>query len=824
MSTRLPFYYLSTIKRIICCFAWFLGMYGGVFAEGSRDLIANGGYRAYLYSGTVANLSFPFPTQGTMKVYAKAGESIYLGSSAQGIGGGTMVIRSPDGKTYTSGTSATIGLIANRSQEVAGPLPNAGGYTPFIQPVLAGQDGVWEVDFLPVNTTGTDVTPTPASANWIQPTSQYIAAFDITVRDAANTFLTGRVYTNIFMGLLNAYDIGFNAVVKVLTKDGYLYNLDNNGQAGDGFSFFANNKGFKNANNTPSYKSVDNVTSFNVQDPRVADTQSDVTHKIFFNTPAADLPATANTPGGTTWLVNTPFVPSISNVTFTGMEGTANKAGTNPLGGNIGFTSTGNGLYTVSIDINKNGVFTDAIDRKLTGTVNAGGNTVYWDGLDGLGNKAAASVSAYNIYISINVYAGEVHFPFFDVERNVNGIKLTRLNGFNSPDYNVYWDDSPITVVGTPSLPVTNTTGISSLINGHKWGTAGSAPLEFGNEKSIDTWAYVSAAPLLASLNVQLQEADLQVTSVLATTPICVGQPFTATVSIKNNGPSDVTGARVNLAFPPAIGNVTVGSSPTSGTSSLSAATTSATAYNATLSIANGAVITFIINGTAASATTAGSNAVSASILRPADVTDPDATNPDAAPPTDANAECDAAPSGIGCNNIKNITISISAKPGAGKGQVIIKNTTATLSGTGTGIWSQVGNTPAAANITSTANPVTTVTGLNVAGTYKFAFTNPGSCSDTVSIVVLNEMNIPNIITPNGDGKNDVLEIAGITSYPNTQLLIFNRWGAEVYRSENYLNTWDGSGLAEGTYYYILNRKETSGSTTTFKGWVYLKR
>jgi gliding motility-associated-like protein len=795
-----------------------------VSAEGSKDLIANGGNRAFLFSGTVANLSFPFPTQGTMKVYAKAGESIYFGSSAQGIGAGTMIIRSPDGKTYTSGSSTTVGLIANYSQEVAGPQPNAGGYTPFIQPVLTGQDGVWEVDFVPVNTTGTDVNPTPANANWAQPNGQYIAAFDITVRNASNTFLTGRVYTNIFMGLLNAYDIGFNAVVKVLTKDGYLYNLDNNGQAGDGFSFFANNKGFKNTNNTPSYKSVDNVTNFNVQDPRSADTQSDVTHKIFFNTPAADLPATANTPDGTTWLLNTPFIPSISNVTFTGMEGTSGKAGTAPLGGNIAFTSTGNGSYIISIDINQNGVFTDAIDRKLTGTVNAGGNTVYWDGLDGQGNKAQATIALYNINLNINVYAGEVHFPFFDVERNVNGIKLTRLNGYNSPDYNVYWDDSPITVVGTPSAPVTNTTGLSSLINGHKWGTAGTNPLEFGNEKSIDTWAYVSAAPLVASLSFQLQEADLQVASLLATTPTCVGQPFTATVFIKNNGPGDVTGAKINFTYPTVISNITIGSAATSGSSSLSGITRSATAYNATLSIANGASVTFILNGTAASVTTAGANTISASILRPTDVTDPDATNPDAAPPTDPQIECDSPPSGLGCNNIKNLTMSILSKPVAGKSQAVVKNTTATLTGTGPGVWSQVGNTPAAANINSPASTTTTVTGLSAAGIYKFAFTNPGSCSDTVAIIVLNDITIPNIITPNGDGKNDVLEIVGLSSYPNSQLLIFNRWGAEVYRSDNYLNTWDGSGLAEGTYYYILNRKELSGSTTTFKGWVYLKR
>src|ERR1700743_2835536 len=60
------------------------------FAEGSKELNANGGYRAYLLSSDEGNASFPFPTMGTMKVYVKPGESIYVGSSAQGDESGTI--------------------------------------------------------------------------------------------------------------------------------------------------------------------------------------------------------------------------------------------------------------------------------------------------------------------------------------------------------------------------------------------------------------------------------------------------------------------------------------------------------------------------------------------------------------------------------------------------------------------------------------------------------------------------------------------------------------------------------------------------------------
>ncbi|MCU0324831.1 MAG: gliding motility-associated C-terminal domain-containing protein [Spirosomaceae bacterium] len=58
---------------------------------------------------------------------------------------------------------------------------------------------------------------------------------------------------------------------------------------------------------------------------------------------------------------------------------------------------------------------------------------------------------------------------------------------------------------------------------------------------------------------------------------------------------------------------------------------------------------------------------------------------------------------------------------------------------------------------------------------------------------------VPNVITPNGDGKNDVFVI-GI---PNSTLQIFNRNGKLIYESKNYQNDW-GDGVMNGTYYYLI--------------------
>jgi gliding motility-associated-like protein len=68
----------------------------------------------------------------------------------------------------------------------------------------------------------------------------------------------------------------------------------------------------------------------------------------------------------------------------------------------------------------------------------------------------------------------------------------------------------------------------------------------------------------------------------------------------------------------------------------------------------------------------------------------------------------------------------------------------------------------------------------------------------------------PNFITPNGDGVNDKFEIGTLIKgggYKQTQVIIYNRWGKKVYENNNYENTFDGEGLANGVYYITVKAK-----------------
>jgi gliding motility-associated-like protein len=83
---------------------------------------------------------------------------------------------------------------------------------------------------------------------------------------------------------------------------------------------------------------------------------------------------------------------------------------------------------------------------------------------------------------------------------------------------------------------------------------------------------------------------------------------------------------------------------------------------------------------------------------------------------------------------------------------------------------------------------------------------------------------IPNVFTPNGDGKNDTFEIIGLELFKTAELRVFNRSGFEVYHAENYHNNWNGQGLNDGTYFYYLKFEDETGQTHINKGYVTILR
>jgi len=114
----------------------------------------------------------------------------------------------------------------------------------------------------------------------------------------------------------------------------------------------------------------------------------------------------------------------------------------------------------------------------------------------------------------------------------------------------------------------------------------------------------------------------------------------------------------------------------------------------------------------------------------------------------------------------------------------------------------------------------TSTLAVTTSGTYGVSVTTEG-CTFTrqVRVELRRIIQPPNVITPNGDGLNEVLELRPLE--PGTRLQLFNRWGRLVYSTTDYRNDW-GAGQAPGLYYYVLENERYCQPYA--KGWIEVIR
>lgn len=690
-------------------------------ADGSKDLYPNGasGGRAYLRASTSESAAFPFPNLGTHYVYAEAGERIALASSAQAFDAGgwqgrdvnrnNIKLYGPNGNQITLSTGSgndTRGLISGRSAELAGPqLPGQSGgarYTPVYHEVTV--TGIYKVEYLSTsrNTTGDSrMNYVAANGNWTQANgSNYLTAWDISVAKQTGSswsWADGRVYTTVLNMDNPSYggtsgndnnnfrpNSGFHGKFKVLTRDGYVYNVDNNGSQGISFTFMVNNRGFHVPGdpNTPSYQSIAapnaNAVKNRYHDPRIADSEAAVTQKIFYSLPDGNMPESAI--GGPeanteTWLRIPEKELDVDEIKVEGVEGTENKLGSK--GAYIKFYNESGGDYYIKISP-KPGSSTIFPEREMTGPSAVGDNKILWDGKDGAGNPLPNGMA--DVEIELKLRGAEVHFPYIDMELNHFGIVIelleTDIQSVKSD--RVYWDDSNIRTVNTNTYGsmtsprnashTSNTNGQPSNTNGHIWGSGSNRTVgTFGDDQGMDTWTFIEGDAITISIEVAVRIADLEIPSI---TPdkfeVIKDEKVTFTVVAKNGGPSDVEDAPFSFIIPDGFEPVTIdfdgnGCGIESQELEFDAGEN---IYNSKLDLPDGCEVTYEVILKATSDVSIGDNEFTATIMRPNDVTDPDATNPDPLiPPTDPFYECEHNGLGGECNNIKSAVIEYIIQP-----------------------------------------------------------------------------------------------------------------------------------------------------------------
>jgi gliding motility-associated-like protein len=185
----------------------------------------------------------------------------------------------------------------------------------------------------------------------------------------------------------------------------------------------------------------------------------------------------------------------------------------------------------------------------------------------------------------------------------------------------------------------------------------------------------------------------------------------------------------------------------------------------------------------------------------------------------------------FGCKNSDEIVVEIREKPvaDAGPDQILEYQFSTNMEAEldwdyENGIWSVISGTGKFLDDTYGGTSVSNLS--QEANKFLWTVTN-GACPpslDTV-IVKVNDLVIPTLITPNMDGRNDYFVLRGLATLGKTELIIFNRRGAQVYKNLSYDNSWNGvdyndNPLPDDTYFYVIK----TGNGKSISGYIVIRR
>jgi Secretion system C-terminal sorting domain len=496
-------------------------------------------------------------------VFARAGEKICLASSALGLGGqttptfvrrGSIRLYSPFGilvmDTTRPDVATNAGLmpagVGSKLKENQGPfgLYSGGGglgYKAIVYTVPIGGDGIYRVEMISPRSDQSSSEysiPNPglvprASADFNQYSNNAcISAFDISVMNIQphvvtglpdSTLKLGRVYAE-YMSLTGGrlertinvtpapnkekYYYTQEYTLKILTYEGYRYDVSVDGMAPYGYFIYPDNVGVQLADGvTPAYESITYqplaVVNRRVFKPSDPETSFERKHKMFLNEPDNAMPSTALSNNTLAWLYAS-YVASSYNYTLTYV---LNQI-PNPMSGWFRFDFPVDGVrYRITVDASNDNIFGNLNDTTLVGVTTTGINYLWWTGLDGNG-AIVPSTAPTCLPVKIELLQGEMHIPLADVEMFRGGIQIKRINGGGTlPDYSIHWNDLPLNDnnnINPTYIKKTPQYGVSSASFAHRWEKQESivntiivnaTPVpthttDYGDNRYIDNWAF----------------------------------------------------------------------------------------------------------------------------------------------------------------------------------------------------------------------------------------------------------------------------------------------------------------------------------------------
>ncbi|HBY21288.1 MAG TPA: hypothetical protein DEG71_09850 [Clostridiales bacterium] len=371
------------------------------------------------------------------------GETVYYGFGTIINGSGvartdvTYRIKNPSGVVVKSGTltNSGAGYISTYAKAVAGPS------------AVVGASGYGALSFVPEVTGNYYIEFNYNTATGDRRTFDF---FDITVVNATNQAIKGRVWSKAWQLSVGNYTNQFDGSFFVYADDGIITSLDFNKIQPYVFTVSANATGcFNSGNPYTDRMSTSGLHTY----PQ---------YKIFLNEPDPNCFPVGN------------FGNIVAPATFSGCA---------PKDFCINITVDKAGRVEIMLDLNGiDGYQPYTEDVFILQAVVAGVNCISWNGLDGLGNPLAVGT---DVKSRISFLNGLTHLPLYDVEQHINGYKVKIVKPI-TPDSipTLFWDD---TRVGGG----TELNGCNATVSGcHTWIGDGSSGI--GNVNTVNTWWYAS--------------------------------------------------------------------------------------------------------------------------------------------------------------------------------------------------------------------------------------------------------------------------------------------------------------------------------------------
>lgn len=360
---------------------------------------------------------------------ASASEKVMFGMNWQYLKLGSFRISNTAGVVVYDTTPVPVagtGFIATYNQAAAGPAPVAvGGYSPFV--FFPPAPGDYYLEFMDTVVIGSN------------PPDPVLLYFDLTVTDAANNPINGRLWSkNWYLSTMHDY-AHFNGSLFVYSSDQIVTRIGFNGMQPHLFRIGCNHNG---CNNYQPFTEARKSRTENSVYPE---------YKIFFNNPDPALFPTGN-PG------------SISQVSLD-----------NPCNGsvNLNVAVTQPGTVSVMVGINPVPGYQPE-DVNLVQAVTTGTNTLTWNGLNGLGTPVPNGTP---VTFDITYINGLTNLPLYDIEIQAGGFVVDLIRPAGERPL-LYWDDRLLTA-GTVQLD-----GCLAPPGCHTWG------LVTGDTRTINTWWY----------------------------------------------------------------------------------------------------------------------------------------------------------------------------------------------------------------------------------------------------------------------------------------------------------------------------------------------